>query len=110
MIFLAVIPARSNSKSVKNKNMFRINKQPLIQYTFKELKKSFVKNKYLLSDNKKIKKLAEKYKVSTEYASDMDRGIRWDDPDIGIDWPISDPLLSEKDANLPTLVDTNLNI
>ena len=67
MIFLAVIPARSNSKSVKNKNMFRINKQPLIQYTFKELKKSFVKNKYLLSDNKKIKKLAEKYKVSTEY-------------------------------------------
>ena len=36
------------------------NKQPLINYTFKELKKTFIKNKYLLSDDKKIKKLAKK--------------------------------------------------
>tara|TARA_Y100000590_G_scaffold18275_1_gene21775 strand:+ start:38341 stop:39018 length:678 start_codon:yes stop_codon:yes gene_type:complete len=67
MKFLAVIPARSNSKSIKNKNMFRINKQPLIQYTFEELKKTFVKKKYILSDDEKIKKLAKKYNVSTEY-------------------------------------------
>ena len=67
MKFLAVIPARSNSKSIRNKNTFIINKKPLIQYTFEELKKSFIKYKYLLSDDQKIKKLAKKYNVSTEY-------------------------------------------
>ena len=67
MKFLAVIPARSNSTSIRKKNTFIINKKPLIQYTFEELKKSFIKKKYLLSDDKKIKKLAKKYNVSTEY-------------------------------------------
>ena len=67
MKFLAVVPARSNSNSIKNKNIHIINKKPLIQYTFEELKKTFIKNKYLLSDDIKIKKLAKKYNLSTEY-------------------------------------------
>ena len=67
MKFLAVVPARSNSNSIKNKNIYIINKKPLIQYTFEELKKTFIKNKYLLSDDIKIKKLAKKYNLSTEY-------------------------------------------
>tara|TARA_Y100000590_G_scaffold470657_1_gene667464 strand:+ start:3002 stop:3688 length:687 start_codon:yes stop_codon:yes gene_type:complete len=67
MKFLAVIPARGNSSSIKKKNIFPINKKPLIQYTFNELKKSFVKDKYLLSDDKKIRKLARKNNVSIEY-------------------------------------------
>jgi len=67
MKFLAVIPARSNSKSLKNKNMFLIKKKPLIQYTFQELKKTFIKSKYLLSDDIIIKKLAKNFNISTEY-------------------------------------------
>ncbi len=43
------------------------------------------------------------YKVTDEYAADLDRGIRWDDPQIGIDWPLATPILSEKDAALPLL-------
>jgi dTDP-4-dehydrorhamnose 3,5-epimerase len=49
------------------------------------------------------------YKVSDEYSPELDSGIRWNDPDIGIDWPISDPLLSEKDLSLPLLKDANQN-
>lgn len=43
------------------------------------------------------------YKVTEEYARDLDCGIVWNDPDIGIRWPIAEPLLSPKDARLPYL-------
>lgn len=43
------------------------------------------------------------YKVTFEYAPELDRGIRWDDPDVGIHWPFSDPVLSDKDRRLPLL-------
>ena len=45
------------------------------------------------------------YKCTAEYNSRADAGIRWDDPDIGIDWPITDVLVSPKDAKLPFLKD-----
>jgi len=41
--------------------------------------------------------------VTVEYARDLDRGILWNDPDIGIRWPIAEPILSPKDAQLPRL-------
>jgi dTDP-4-dehydrorhamnose 3,5-epimerase len=45
------------------------------------------------------------YKVSDYYAPECDRGVAWDDPDIGIDWPIKpeEAVLSEKDAKQPRL-------
>ncbi len=43
------------------------------------------------------------YKVTAEYAPELDTGIRWDDPEIGIEWPLPDPLLSQKDLELPFL-------
>lgn len=49
------------------------------------------------------------YKVTGEYAPSCDRGIRWDDPAVGIDWPMTDPLLSTKDACLPFLADADNN-
>jgi dTDP-4-dehydrorhamnose 3,5-epimerase len=49
------------------------------------------------------------YKVTVEYAPDLDRGIRWNDPTISIDWPMSDPILSPKDAALPHLEDAEKN-
>jgi len=41
------------------------------------------------------------YKCSREYAPDCDSGVRWDDPDINIKWPLSDPIISDKDKKLP---------
>jgi dTDP-4-dehydrorhamnose 3,5-epimerase len=43
------------------------------------------------------------YMVTDEYAPECDRGILWNDPEIGIDWPIAAPILSPKDAQLPAL-------
>ncbi len=43
------------------------------------------------------------YKCSAEYSPADDGGVRWDDPDIGIKWPVENPLVSEKDALLPRL-------
>ena len=41
------------------------------------------------------------YMVSTPYAPDFEGGIRWNDPLFGIEWPIGDPLVSQKDADYP---------
>ncbi len=49
------------------------------------------------------------YKVSQEYSPELDSGILWNDPDIGIGWPIASPLLSNKDQALPRLKDAYLN-
>ena len=43
------------------------------------------------------------YKCTDVYVADDDRGLLWSDPAIGIEWPITDPVLSEKDQRLPTL-------
>ena len=45
------------------------------------------------------------YKCSDFYAPDDEGGIIWSDPDIGIDWPVEDPIISEKDKQYPNLSD-----
>jgi len=47
------------------------------------------------------------YKTTEEYAPEYERGIIWNDPDIGIKWPIEEPILSPKDAALPRLKDAD---
>lgn len=49
------------------------------------------------------------YKVDNEYSPEHDRGIIWNDPDIGVEWPVIDPLLSDKDRELPKLSDADNN-
>jgi dTDP-4-dehydrorhamnose 3,5-epimerase len=49
------------------------------------------------------------YKCTEEYAPELDRALRWDDPEIGVRWPVKDPLLSAKDAAAPLLRDADIN-
>lgn len=49
------------------------------------------------------------YKVDAYYSAPHDGGIGWDDPAIGIEWPIDGmPVLSEKDARLPMLAELTI--
>lgn len=43
------------------------------------------------------------YKVDAPYAPEADGGIRWDDPDLAVPWPVAEPILSAKDGRLPYL-------
>jgi dTDP-4-dehydrorhamnose 3,5-epimerase len=49
------------------------------------------------------------YKCSAEYHAPSTRTLLWSDPQLGIDWPVNDPLLSEKDAMAPTLAQMPLD-
>jgi dTDP-4-dehydrorhamnose 3,5-epimerase len=49
------------------------------------------------------------YKCTREYSPQDDRGIIWNDPDINIQWPVKDPVLSEKDCRHPLLRDADNN-
>ena len=49
------------------------------------------------------------YKCTEEYVPDSDRGIVWNDPDVHIQWPVSEPILSDKDKRHPFLKDADNN-
>ena len=43
------------------------------------------------------------YLLSSVYDPETESGIAWDDPDVGVEWPISEPLLSKRDETAPRL-------
>ncbi len=49
------------------------------------------------------------YKVDALYSPEHDRGIAWNDPAIGIKWPVDHPILSDKDTRHPKLADAEIN-
>ncbi|KZE70478.1 dTDP-4-dehydrorhamnose 3,5-epimerase [Paenibacillus elgii] len=49
------------------------------------------------------------YKVDEFYSPEHDRGIAWNDPALGIDWPTANPILSDKDGKHPVLKDAEIN-
>jgi dTDP-4-dehydrorhamnose 3,5-epimerase len=49
------------------------------------------------------------YKTTGYYSPQHDRGFKWNDPTIDIAWPISDPLLSNKDRIAPFFKDAENN-
>ena len=56
-----------------------------------------------LTDNAELS-----YKVDNLYSRECDRSIRFDDPEIGVEWNTFDPVLSEKDRNAPLLRDSDV--
>jgi dTDP-4-dehydrorhamnose 3,5-epimerase len=55
---------------------------------------------YVLSDYADLH-----YKVSQSYDPTDEGGLRWNDPDVGIEWPVGDPIVSKRDREFPLLKD-----
>ena len=49
------------------------------------------------------------YKVDEFYSPENDRSIRFDDEEIGVEWGVSDPILSEKDKNAPLFKNSDVD-
>lgn len=49
------------------------------------------------------------YLCTETYDPECDAGLRWDDAELAIDWPVSKPVLSNKDAKAPFLCDISLD-
>lgn len=49
------------------------------------------------------------YKVNSEYSPEHERGILWNDSEVGIKWSIDKPIMIEKDLQLPTLKNADNN-
>jgi dTDP-4-dehydrorhamnose 3,5-epimerase len=62
--------------------------------------KGFLHGFLTLTENAEVQ-----YKCTDFYAPDHDGAVRWDDPAIGIDWGVTSPILSDKDARAPLLAD-----
>lgn len=43
------------------------------------------------------------YKCTSIYNPNGESGVQWNDPDIGVEWPVSDPIVSDRDSNAQTL-------
>ena len=56
-----------------------------------------------LSDNSEVF-----YQMSSYYVPNAFAGVRWNDPTLGIKWPIADPIMFERDRNLPLVEDVEL--
>lgn len=59
---------------------------------------SFARGFCALTDDAQVQ-----YKCTGTYNSKAESAIRWDDPQIGIEWPVADPIISEKDRKAQTL-------
>ena len=66
------------------------------------LPRGFAHGFLTLSDDVEVQ-----YKVDADYSPSCDRSIRFDDPAIGVEWGITEPILSEKDKNAPLLQDSD---
>ncbi len=66
--------------------------------------KGFAHGFITLTDNVEVQ-----YKVDEYYAPECDRSIRFDDSEIGVNWGIENPILSDKDLEAPTLKDSDVD-
>lgn len=99
-IFDVAVDIRKNSSTFKEWVNITLNEKNKMLFW---IPVGFAHGFLSLEDNSEVL-----YKASGNWSKQHDRSIRWDDPSIGIEWPLKSidylkPLLSEKDSNAPYL-------
>lgn len=100
-IYDVVVDLRKNSETYKKWMGIELsaeNKKQLL------IPKGFAHGFITLTENVEIQ-----YKVDEFYSKENDRSIRFDDPDIGIEWGATNPILSEKDRDAPLFIESDHN-
>lgn len=96
-VFDVVVDIRRDSPTFGQWESFIISAS---NHTMVFIPKGFAHGFCALSDNVEFL-----YKCSEYYAPADERGIIWNDPAIGIEWPVSEPVLSDKDTKYPSIKD-----
>lgn len=99
-IYDVIVDIRKNSPSYKKWIKVLLSAENKKQLY---IPKGFLHGFVTLSDDVEVM-----YKVDEYYDKASDRSIRFDDPELGVDWGISAPVLSDKDKNAPLLKDSDV--
>jgi dTDP-4-dehydrorhamnose 3,5-epimerase len=96
-VFDVVVDIRRSSPTFGDWRGFELSESNRYQLWTPE---GFAHGFLVLSENAEVQ-----YKTSTPYSPGLDRAIAWDDPAIGIEWPLGDtePIMGTRDAAAPTL-------
>lgn len=97
-VFVAIADIRVDSPTFGKVETFVINDQNRIALF---LSKGLA-NSYCVTGNQPIDYI---YLVDAYYDGTDQRAVAWDDPDLAIDWPVKDPIISQRDSNNPKLRD-----
>ena len=95
-----VVDVRKNSPTYKQWFAIELSSTNMIQLY---VPKGFLHGFVTLTEDVEVE-----YKVDEYYSKNYDRSIRYDDPELNIDWGIKKPILSEKDENAPLLIESDI--
>ncbi len=97
-VFIAIVDIRPDSPTFAKVEIFNVNDNNRIGLFIPE----GLANSLCVIGDKSVDYL---YLVDTYYDGSDTRAIAWDDPDLAIEWPIKNPIISERDRSNPTLRD-----
>ena len=101
-IFDVLVDLRKNSKTFKKWISYNLNEDSNIRQIY--MPPGVAHGFCVLSDTTDLH-----YKVSQKYYANNEAGLLWNDKSLKINWPISNPILSEKDRSFPSLKEINEN-